>query len=139
MDKKVRLERAKELLRWHELPNLVFSDEKPLQIEQLVNKQNDRVYMPKRAAENLHPRLTTRIQAPPMVTVWGAVTADGRSPLVFIDRGAKINAEYYREHVLKTVLKPRQTNISASDHGHSNRTQHHRTQHASTKKKRFLA
>ena len=30
----------------------------------------------------------------------------GRSPLVFIDRRVKINAEYYRENVLKTVLKP---------------------------------
>lgn len=107
--KKVRLERAKELLRLHEsgqLPNLVFSDEKPFQIEQFVNKQNDRVYLPKRSAENLHLRLATRTQAPPMVMVWAAVTADGRSPLVFIDHGVKINAEYYRENVLKTVLKP---------------------------------
>lgn len=107
--KKVRLERAKELLRLHEsgqLPNLVFSDEKPFQIEQFVNKQNDRVYLPKRSAENLHLRLATRTQAPPMVMVWAAVTADGRSPLVFIDRGVKINAEYYRENVLKAVLKP---------------------------------
>ena len=107
--KKVRLERAKELLRLHEsgqLPNLVFSDEKPFQIEQFVNKQNDRVYLPKRSAEKLQLRLATRTQAPPMVMVWAAVTADGRSPLVFTDRGAKINAEYYRENVLKTVLKP---------------------------------
>lgn len=107
--KKVRLERAKELLRLHgsgQLPNLVFSDEKPFQIEQFVNKQNDRVYLPKRSAENLHLRLATRTQAPPTVMVWAAVTADGRSPLVFIDRGVKINAEYYRENVLKAVLKP---------------------------------
>ena len=56
MDKKVRLERAKELLRLHEsgqLANLVFSDEKPLQIEQFMNKQNESVYLAKRSAENL--------------------------------------------------------------------------------------
>ena len=35
-----------------------------------------------------------------------AVTADGRSLLVFIDCEVKINAEYYGENVLKTVLKP---------------------------------
>ena len=107
--KKVRLERAKELLRLHEsgqLPNLVFSDEKPFQIEQFVNKQNDRVYLPKRSAENLHLRLATRTQATPMVIVWAAVTSDGRFPLVFIDRGVKINAEYYRENILEGVLKP---------------------------------
>lgn len=107
--KKVRLERAKELLRLAEsgrLPNLVFSDEKPFVIEQFVNKQNDRVYLPERSAENLHLRLATRNQAPAMVMVWAAISAEGRSPLVFIDRGVKINAEYYRENVLEAALKP---------------------------------
>jgi inhibitor of nuclear factor kappa-B kinase subunit alpha len=107
--KKVRLERAKELLRLAEsgnLPNLVFSDEKPFIIEQFVNKQNDRVYLPQRSAENLNHRLATRNQAPAMVMVWAAVSAESRSPLVFVDRGVKINAEYYRENILEGALKP---------------------------------
>ena len=98
-----------DLIRLHEsaqLPNLVFSDEMPFQTEQFVSKQNDRVYLPKRSAENLHLRLATRTQVPPMVIAWAAVTADGHCPLVFIDRGVKINTEYYRENVLRTVLKP---------------------------------
>ena len=89
-----------------ELPKLVFSDEKLFVIQQFVNKQNDRVYLPKRSAENLHLRLATRTQAPAMVMVWAAITADGRSPLVFIDRGVKINAEYYRENMLEDALEP---------------------------------
>ena len=80
-----------------ELPNLIFSDEKPFVIQQFVNKQNDRVYLPKRPAENLHLRLATRTQAPAIMMVWAVITADDRSPLVFIDRGVKINAEYYRK------------------------------------------
>lgn len=107
--KKVRLEKAKELLRLAEsgeLPNLVFSDEKPFVIQQFVNKQNDRVYLPERSAENLQLRLATRTQKPAMVMVWAAITADGRSPLVFIDRGVKINAQIYRENILEGVLKP---------------------------------
>ena len=67
--KKVRLVRAKELLRLAEngeLPNLGFSDEKPFVIQQFVNKQNDRVYLPRRSVENLHLRLATRTQAPAM-------------------------------------------------------------------------
>ena len=55
--KKVRLERAKELFRLHEdglLPNLVFFDEKPFHIEQFVNKQSERVFLPKKSTENLH-------------------------------------------------------------------------------------
>ena len=101
--KKVRLLRASllRLAEIGELPNLVFFDEKPFVIQQFVNKKNDRVYLPKRSAENVHLRLATRTQAPAMVTVWAAITADGRSPLVFIDWGVKINAEYYRENFLK--------------------------------------
>ena len=72
---------------------------------------------------------------------WAAVMANGRSPLVFTDRGIKINNEYYRENILKTVLKT-WANKRFGDHGYSNRTQHHHTQHTSTKngfKRRFLA
>ena len=79
-----------------QLPNLVFSDEKSFKIDQFVNKQNDWIYLPKRLAENLHLRLAARTQVPPLVMVRDAVTANGRSPLVFSDRGVKINAEYYR-------------------------------------------
>ncbi|CAD7090910.1 unnamed protein product [Hermetia illucens] len=56
--KKVRVERAKELLRRAEsgvLP-IFFSDEAPFTIEQFVNKQNDRAYLPERSFENLHLR-----------------------------------------------------------------------------------
>lgn len=107
--KKVRLQRAKELLRLqksNQLPNIVFSDEKNFTIEQYVNKQNDRVYLKERSNENLALRTATRTQAPPSVMVWAAVTADGRSPLVFLNRGVKVNANIYREYVLEGALKP---------------------------------
>ena len=89
---KVRPERVKELLRLHEsgqLPNLVFSNEKPFQIEQFVNNEIDRVYLPKRSAENLHLQLATRIRAPPMVMMWAAVTADDCSPSYSSTVGSK--------------------------------------------------
>ena len=99
--KKVKNIRAKELFRLDEsaeLQNLVFSDKKPFVIQQFVNQQNYRIYLPKRSAENLQLRLATRTQASAMVMVWATITADGRNPLVFIDRGIKINDEYYREN-----------------------------------------
>ena len=89
-----------------ELSNLVFSDEKTFVFQQFVNKQNYHVYLQKRSAEIVHLQLSTRIQAPTMVMVWAAITADGRSPLILIDRGIRINAEYYRENILEGVLKP---------------------------------
>ena len=42
-----------------------------------------------------------------MVMVWAAITAYGRSPLLLIYRGVRINAEYYRKNMLKDALKPR--------------------------------
>ena len=65
---KVKLERAKELFRFHEsgqLLNLVFSAEKAFQIEQFVNKQNDQDHLPKRSAENLHLRLANQKSSAP--------------------------------------------------------------------------
>ena len=38
--------------------------------------------------------------------VWAAITADGRSPLILIASGIRINAKYYRENILEGVLKP---------------------------------
>ncbi|XP_026476402.1 uncharacterized protein LOC113382056 [Ctenocephalides felis] len=95
----VRLQRAKELLRRAEsgkFPNIVFSDEKIFSIAQFVNSQNDRVYLTERSDKNMSHRLATRRQHPPQIMVWAAVTADGRSPIVFIVSGVKENAQYYR-------------------------------------------
>jgi hypothetical protein len=38
--------------------------------------------------------------------VWGAISRKGRLPLVFIDRGVKINTEYYKKEVLQRILLP---------------------------------
>lgn len=36
--------------------------------------------------------------------VWGAVCKRGKLPLVFIGKGVKINAEYYKTEVLDNIL-----------------------------------
>ncbi|CAG9826089.1 unnamed protein product [Diabrotica balteata] len=54
--KKVRLERAKELLHLHErgeFPNIVSSDEKNLPIETFINSQNNGVYLTEPTYESL--------------------------------------------------------------------------------------
>ena len=107
--KKVRLERSKLLLRRlanDDFPNIVFSDEKSFPLEQYLNKQNDRVWLKERSSDNLDKRTVGRDQHPPQVMVWAAVTANGRSPIVFIEPGVKVNATYYREKVLEAALKP---------------------------------
>lgn len=106
---KVRMERAKEIIRRHgngDLPNIVFSDEKNFTIQQFVNKQNDRVWLQNKSGDNSKHLVATRKQAPAQVMVWAAVTSDGRSPLVFLDKGVKINGQVYRQKVLEDAFKP---------------------------------
>lgn len=107
--KKLRLERARELKRLaanEEFPNIVFSDEQIFTIEQFVNKQNNRVWVRERSNKNFDMRLATGSHYPAQVMVWAAVTADLRSPLVFLEPGVKVNATNYREMVLEAALKP---------------------------------
>ena len=107
--KNVRLERAKEMLRLAasgQFPNIAFYDEKNFPIEQFINSQNDRVYLTERTYDNLSLRMATRSNFPSQVMVWAAVHANGRSPIVFIEPGVKVNATYYRESVSEAVVEP---------------------------------
>ena len=38
--------------------------------------------------------------------VWGGICASGKTPLVFVDQGVKINQEVYRRNILETVVLP---------------------------------
>lgn len=107
--KKVRLERAKALKARHtrsELNNLVFSDEKIFTVQQIVNKQNDRVYLKDRSSIGNEHLFAFRKQKPASLMVWAAITRNGRSPLVFVPEGCKINAQVYRELILEGALEP---------------------------------
>ena len=83
----MRVERCRHLLNLIEdgmLPNLVFSDEKKFDVEQCVNHQNDRVCGRNASVER---RRVSRRQNPTSIVVWAAVTATGRSLLVFVPSG----------------------------------------------------
>ncbi|KIH63514.1 hypothetical protein ANCDUO_06185 [Ancylostoma duodenale] len=47
-----------------------------------------------------------RKQGPLSIMVWAGITESGRTPLVFLEKGSKMNAELYRSLVLETHLKP---------------------------------
>lgn len=47
-----------------------------------------------------------RVKSPSSVMVWAGVTANGKTPLVFIEKGVKINASYYQKSIIKAVLEP---------------------------------
>ena len=85
---------------------ILFSDEKLFVVEQQINKQNDRILATNK--ESLPPSSfrVSRTQKPASVMVCAGVTSDGRTPLVFIPQGVKINQSIYRESILESVLKP---------------------------------
>ena len=70
------------------LPNLVFTDKKKFTIQQVVNYQNDRVWSASNSSEG---RIVMRCQNAQSVMVLAAVTATGRSWLVFVPSGVKLN------------------------------------------------
>ncbi len=82
--------------------SILFSDEKVFTIQQAHNPQNDRIW----ATEAPPPgqRIVARVQFPKSVMVWAGVTSDGKTPLVFIDQGVKINQKTYQKTLHDKVL-----------------------------------
>ncbi|KIH66733.1 hypothetical protein ANCDUO_02941 [Ancylostoma duodenale] len=104
-----RLTRSRALLKRAangELENMVFSDEKIFTVEQVLNRQNDRLWLKGRSSVSSSLFNVTRKQGPLSIMVWAGITESGRTPLVFLEKGSKMNAELYRSLVLETHLKP---------------------------------
>ena len=51
-------------------------------------------------------RTVERFQGEKKVMVWAAVSKKGKFPLVFVEPGVKINAAYYKRHILVNVVRP---------------------------------
>jgi inhibitor of nuclear factor kappa-B kinase subunit alpha len=104
--KNIRLERAK-LLKTRFSANkhrsILFSDEKLFTIEQNHNRQNDRIWS--QEEPSIQDRVVARSQNPKSVMVWAGITYDGKTPLIFIENGVKINQKTYRT-MLNDQLMP---------------------------------
>lgn len=104
--KEKRLKRCKILNTWHADSEIIFSDEKLFVLEQSVNSQNDRCYGVSISSIPEDIRSVKRFQNKSSIMVWGAICSRGTLPLIFIDKGVKINQQYYLENVLKNNLLP---------------------------------
>lgn len=101
--KEKRLERCRILLRRftdETVENIVFSDEKIFSIEQKLNAQNDRVYAAKLEDIPYHIRTVSQFAQSEGVMIWAAASANVKFPLVFVKKGVKIDADYYRREIL---------------------------------------
>ena len=79
--------------------SIVFSDEKLFTIEQSHNRQNDRIWS--KEAPSPQDRIVSRSHKPKSLMIWAGITYNGKTPLVFIDQGVKINQEFYKDEILQ--------------------------------------
>ena len=109
-----RLSRSKGLLTRFAnqgLEKVLFSDEKLFTVEEASNRQNDRILSTKASVIPEELKLVKRVQKPSSVMVWGGISAVGRTPLVFIPVGVKINALTYQNLILEPILKELKVNM----------------------------
>lgn len=107
--KQKRLDRSKKLLKRHNdgtLDNIIFSDEKLFTVEAAFNHQNDRVLSKGVQEIPKGVRKIKKTQKPASLMVWAAVSSKGRSPLIFVPNGVKINKEVYINQILEGGLIP---------------------------------
>lgn len=107
--KEKRKARCKILKKRHaglSLKKIIFSDEKLFMMEQCHNAKNNVVYAASFEAIPRELLSVPRYQNKNSIMVWGGVSERGKLPLVFIEKGVKINSEYYQKEILEPVLKP---------------------------------
>ncbi|VDO23990.1 unnamed protein product [Heligmosomoides polygyrus] len=105
----IRLEKSKLLLKdiqQGRLSNVIWTDEKIFTIEMAHNSQNQRELLPASRYRSSQRRVLIRTLFPKPVMVWAGITLDKKTPLVFVDRSVKINAEVYQEKILRDILLP---------------------------------
>ena len=103
---RMRLDRCQHILNLMKdgtVPNLVFTDEKKFNVQQCLNHQIGRVWSIDGSVEG---RRVSRCQNPLSVMVWAAITVTGRSPLVFVLSGVKLNSQRYISDILEAELLP---------------------------------
>lgn len=97
-----RKERCLKLLkRFHgyRYREILFTDEKIFTVEEKLNKQNDRVYAIS------HPNvIVSRTSHPLSVMVFAGITASGKTPLLFVPQGVKVNSKNYMDLLKKEIL-----------------------------------
>ena len=108
-DKKceTRKQRCQRLLRERGAQfqrKVLFSDEKFFSVEQPHNVQNDRVLASGSSEINKKGRIVSRTQIPAGVMVWAGVSFLGKTELIFVENGIKINANNYVTDILQAVV-----------------------------------
>ena len=115
-----RLVRTRQLLqRFSEsdVDFIFFTDEKLFTVAAPSNTQNDRVYVPRSLSKkhiSSDRLLRTRTIFSQSLMVSVGISKLGRTELIFVDPGAKINGQYYRDVMLAQHLLPQMRHIAGN-------------------------
>uniref|UniRef100_A0A7I4Y142 DDE_3 domain-containing protein n=1 Tax=Haemonchus contortus TaxID=6289 RepID=A0A7I4Y142_HAECO len=107
--KKTRLERCKKLLKRFSQArhtNILFTDECLFSTDQFLNTQNDRIIAGSPAEASQHGGIAQRSGHPKSLMVFGAITSDGKMPLIFLEKGVKVDSKTYLKSVLEKEVLP---------------------------------
>lgn len=107
--KATRFVRTKQILKQHDFSkfnNFVFTDEKIFTIRQKHNSHNDRVWCTDPWSMEPEKKIVQKKQGEKSVMVWAGIHRNGKTPLIFLEKGVKVNQKVYQEKVLEDVLLP---------------------------------
>ena len=107
--KATRLQRCRALLQRFtpaDTSDILFTDEKLFNVEQTFNHQNDRIWSQSVKEASKKGRYVSRKGHPASVMVWAGVTATGKTPLIFVDQGVKVNSQNYLNDILVKEVLP---------------------------------
>ena len=110
VDIQKRFDRAKYLLSLYTpemLETAFFSDEKIFKVKQQYNSHNDVVYIPKKMKKSEVPDeklFREHSGFPQKIMVSVAISKAGKTSLLFVDPGAKVDADYYCNHLLSKMI-----------------------------------
>ena len=119
LDEEKRKKRVSMLLKKitkRTLKKTFFTDEKMFTVDTPRNTQNDRVYanVEKKNKITDERLYTTKATFPKKIMVSVGISKLGKTSLFFVDPGAKVNAEYYRNNLLAKMI-PEMEDITGGD------------------------
>lgn len=100
---------AKLMLKRHGLravKNITFSDEKLFRVQQCLNAQSGHICSVAFEDSTVHLRTAQRFHNSSSVIVWAGVSDKAKFPLIFIEKGIKVDSRYCHSKILEFQLKP---------------------------------
>ena len=85
--------------------NIILPDEKIFTIEEVIYSQNDRILAKTSHTIPEKDKFIDRVQKPLSVMVWGGISANSRTNLVFVPQGGKINGKIYLDLIFEEEIK----------------------------------